>query len=154
MFGFGMQDIVGQTQGLIAARAALTRRLRASAADGIDRRKLRPLLGAIAAGNRELRRLAAHPAGDLATLAERVARLDAWTRGRSRSARSVAAWDSATASRARHADASGGVLVRSPERSADFRIRGPLEVWHADRPVRVRGEGVRALLALLLLHAR
>jgi hypothetical protein len=79
MFVFGMQDIVGQTQGLIGARAALTRRLRASAADGIDRRKLRPLLGAIAAGNRELRRLAAHPAGDLATLAERVASLDART---------------------------------------------------------------------------
>jgi hypothetical protein len=77
LFAFGMQDISGQTQGLIAARVALTRRLQASAADAVDRRKLRPLLVAITAGNRELRRLAARPAAaDVATLSERVARLD------------------------------------------------------------------------------
>jgi DNA-binding SARP family transcriptional activator len=35
----------------------------------------------------------------------------------------------------------------------EFRILGPLEVRHADRPVHVRGAKERALLALLLLHA-
>jgi len=80
MFGFGMQDVVGQTQGLIAARTALASRLLAAATDAIDRRKLRPLAAAVAAGNVELRRLAARPpSADLATLARRIARLDART---------------------------------------------------------------------------
>jgi DNA-binding SARP family transcriptional activator len=35
----------------------------------------------------------------------------------------------------------------------DFRILGPLEVWHEARPVRVAGDRQRALLAILLLHA-
>ena len=35
----------------------------------------------------------------------------------------------------------------------EFRILGPLEVRHADRPVRVAGAKERALLAVLLLHA-
>lgn len=35
----------------------------------------------------------------------------------------------------------------------DFRILGPLEVWHEGRPVRIDGTKERALLALLLLHA-
>jgi DNA-binding SARP family transcriptional activator len=34
----------------------------------------------------------------------------------------------------------------------DFRILGPLEVWHDDRPVRIEGARERALLAFLLLH--
>lgn len=80
MFGFGMQDVPGQTQGLIAARAALARRPRASAADTIDRHKLRPLIAAIAVGDHELQRLAASPpSADLATLAHRTARLNART---------------------------------------------------------------------------
>jgi hypothetical protein len=81
LFGFGLQDVRGQTEGLIAARVALSRRLIASAADAIDRRKLRTLVAAIADGNHELQRLAnSPPAGDLATLAARVARLDARTK--------------------------------------------------------------------------
>jgi hypothetical protein len=80
MFGFGMQDVAGQAQGLIAARATLTRRLPASAADAVDRRKLRPLIEAVAAGNHELVRLvAADQTGDLATVATHVARFDART---------------------------------------------------------------------------
>jgi DNA-binding SARP family transcriptional activator len=35
----------------------------------------------------------------------------------------------------------------------DFRILGPLEVWHEDRPIQIRGAKERALLAFLLLHA-
>jgi DNA-binding SARP family transcriptional activator len=35
----------------------------------------------------------------------------------------------------------------------EFRILGPLEVWHEGHPVHVRGAKERALLALLLLHA-
>jgi DNA-binding SARP family transcriptional activator len=35
----------------------------------------------------------------------------------------------------------------------DFRLLGPLEVWHDDQAVPVRGAKQRALLALLLLHA-
>jgi hypothetical protein len=77
LFGFGMQDVAGQTQGLIAARTALARRLLASTADAVDRRKLRPLVAAIAAGSRALRRLAASPPpADLRALAARIARLD------------------------------------------------------------------------------
>jgi hypothetical protein len=80
LFGFGMQDVAGQTQGLTAARAALARRLLASTADAVDRRKLRHLVAAIAAGSRELRRLAASPPPrDLRALAARIARLDART---------------------------------------------------------------------------
>jgi DNA-binding SARP family transcriptional activator len=35
----------------------------------------------------------------------------------------------------------------------EFRILGPLEVWHASRPVHIRGAKERALVAFLLLHA-
>jgi DNA-binding SARP family transcriptional activator len=35
----------------------------------------------------------------------------------------------------------------------EFRILGPLEVWHDDRPLPISGEMRRALLALLLLNA-
>jgi DNA-binding SARP family transcriptional activator len=34
----------------------------------------------------------------------------------------------------------------------EFRILGPLEVWHEGRPVRIEGAKERAVLALLLLH--
>src|SRR5215207_9883394 len=65
MFGFGMQDVIGGAEGLIIARAALARRLERSARDAYDRRKLRPLVRAVAAGNRALARLAAaEAAGD------------------------------------------------------------------------------------------
>jgi len=77
MFGFGMQDVVGQAEGLIAARRALVGRLRASIRDAIDRGKLAPLVEAVGAGNRELLRLAAAGAvRDGALIAARVARLD------------------------------------------------------------------------------
>jgi len=77
MFGFGMQDVIGQAQGLLAARATLARRLPASATDAVDRRKLRPLIEAVAAGNHELVRLAsARQTSDLATIARRAARFD------------------------------------------------------------------------------
>ena len=80
MFAFGTQDAAGQAQGLIGARTALARRVRAAAADPIDRAKLRPLIAAIAAGNHELQRLAAGaPSPDLTTLRRRNARLDART---------------------------------------------------------------------------
>jgi hypothetical protein len=80
MFGFGMQDVVGQVDGLIAARAAFARRVLASAPDSIDRGKLRPLIDAVGAGNRALVRLAAADAvGDSAAAAERVARFDEHT---------------------------------------------------------------------------
>jgi DNA-binding SARP family transcriptional activator len=36
----------------------------------------------------------------------------------------------------------------------DFRILGPLEVWHEGGAIRVTGDRQRALLAILLLHAR
>jgi DNA-binding SARP family transcriptional activator len=35
----------------------------------------------------------------------------------------------------------------------EFRILGPLEVWHGGRPIRVGGAKERALLVVLLLHA-
>jgi DNA-binding SARP family transcriptional activator len=35
----------------------------------------------------------------------------------------------------------------------EFRILGPLEVWHEGRPVQIEGAKERALLAFLLLHA-
>jgi hypothetical protein len=75
LFGFGMQDVVGQAEGLVAARDELARRLRTAAADEIDRRKLAPLLAAIAAGSRALGAIAAADlAGDPDAVAERVAR--------------------------------------------------------------------------------
>jgi len=80
MFGFGMQDAVGQAEGLIIARETLGRALPAAAADAVDGRKLRPLVDAIAAGNRELVRLGTEDLlGDVAAVAKRVARLDART---------------------------------------------------------------------------
>ena len=80
MFGFGMQDVVGQAQGLIAARETLARALLASAADAADRRKLQPLVEAVAAGNHELVRLgSADYAGDVATVAKGAARFDSHT---------------------------------------------------------------------------
>lgn len=78
MFGFGMQDVVGGVEGLIAARDALVRGLGRSARDGFDRRRLAPLVRAVAAGNRELARLgAADAAGDEAAAARLLAGLDA-----------------------------------------------------------------------------
>ena len=77
MFGFGMQDVVGQAEGLIAARRELIARLRRASDDVTDRGKLGPLVAAVGAGNAELLRLAAAGAvrgGDL--IAARVARLD------------------------------------------------------------------------------
>lgn len=80
LFAFGMQDVVGQAEGIVAARDGLARRLRAAAGDDVDRRKLRPLLGAIAAGSRELGVIAAADlAGDHDTVAAHVARFDART---------------------------------------------------------------------------
>jgi hypothetical protein len=77
MFGFGMQDVVGQAEGLIAARAALARGVVAATPDPIDRRKLRPLVDAIHAGNRALARIgAAEAVGDAATVAARAASFD------------------------------------------------------------------------------
>ena len=35
----------------------------------------------------------------------------------------------------------------------EFRILGPLEVWHEGRPVGISGARQRELLAILLLHA-
>jgi hypothetical protein len=84
LFGFGMQDVIGQAEGLIAARAALAERLVASARDDIDRDKLRPLLEAVARGSRELARMArADAADDHAAVAALVAGFDART-GRER----------------------------------------------------------------------
>lgn len=80
LFGFGMQDALGAAEGLIAARAALTRRLIGSAQDGFDRRRLQPLVRAVAEGNRELARMAAaEAAGDYRAAARLVARFDART---------------------------------------------------------------------------
>ncbi len=80
MFGFGMQDAVGGAEGLLAARAGLARRLARSAHDALDRRRLRPLARALSDGDRELARLgAAQAAGDHATAAALLARLDART---------------------------------------------------------------------------
>ena len=77
LFGFGMQDIVGGAEGLIVARITLARRLAGSARDEFDTRKLRPLVRAVAAGNRELARLAAADAADdRAAVAGLLARLD------------------------------------------------------------------------------
>jgi len=80
LFGFGMQDVVGAAEGLIAARAELARRLVGSAQDVFDRRKLQPLVRAVADGNRELARLArADGGGDHAAAVRIVARFDART---------------------------------------------------------------------------
>jgi hypothetical protein len=76
LFGFGMQDVVGQAEGLIAVRTAFAERLGAAARDDIDRDKLRPLLDAVEAGSRELARMAAAEPGEVAAL---VARFDART---------------------------------------------------------------------------
>jgi hypothetical protein len=75
-----MQDVVGQAEGLIAARTALAGRLRAAASGAADRRRLGPLLRAIAAGSRELGALAAADVeGDRTAVAARVARFDGRT---------------------------------------------------------------------------
>jgi hypothetical protein len=80
LFGFGMQDVIGQAEGLIAARTAFAERLVAFARDDIDRDKLRPLLEAVERGSRELARMArADAAGDHAAVAELVGRFDART---------------------------------------------------------------------------
>ena len=41
LFAFGMQDVVGQAEGIVAARDGLARSLRAAAGDDVDLRKLR-----------------------------------------------------------------------------------------------------------------
>jgi hypothetical protein len=80
MFAFGLQDVLGSAEGLFAARSALARRLAGAAGDAFDRRRLRPLVRAISAGNRQLARLAAAEAsGDDAAVAGLVARFDALT---------------------------------------------------------------------------
>ena len=72
-----MQDVVGGAEGLIVARTALARRLARAARDELDPRKLRPLVRAVAAGSRELARVAAaEAAGDRAAVAGLLARLD------------------------------------------------------------------------------
>jgi hypothetical protein len=77
VFAFGLQDVAGQVEGLVSVRDALGRELRAGAPGAGDRRALAPLLTAIAAGSRELERLAtADLAGDRADVARRVARFD------------------------------------------------------------------------------
>jgi hypothetical protein len=76
LFGFGMQDVAGQVEGLIAARAAFAERLVGAARDDIDRAKLRPLLEAVENGSRELARL---PGADAAEVPGLVARFDAGT---------------------------------------------------------------------------
>jgi hypothetical protein len=79
MFGFGMQDVIGQAEGLVGTRAALMDRL-AAAGDPIDRRKLQPLIAAVRDGSRELARIgSADATGDHAAVADRVARFDART---------------------------------------------------------------------------
>ena len=91
LFAFGLQDVAGQADGLAAARADLARRLRAAATGADDRRRIAPLLAAIAAGSRELDRLAAADlAGDRDAVEAGVARFDDRTaaeRERSRRAR-------------------------------------------------------------------
>ena len=79
LFGFGLQDVVGQAEGLIAARSDLAVRL-ARTGDAIDRVKLHALTEAIAGGTREFVRLGAADArSDHELVAEIVARLDART---------------------------------------------------------------------------
>ena len=80
LFAFGMQDVVGQVDGLLGARATLAQQLRSAAAGKIERRKLRPLLDALAEGDRVLAGIAtAQVARDRAAVAARVARLDQHT---------------------------------------------------------------------------
>jgi hypothetical protein len=80
LFGFGMQDAVGQAEGLIGVRTELAERLAAAARDNVDDAKLRALLRAIDAGNRELARMArAGAADDHAVVARLVAGFDAAT---------------------------------------------------------------------------
>jgi hypothetical protein len=77
LFGFGMQDVVGQAEGVIAARTAFAEGLRAAARDDIDRAKARPLLRAIDDGNHALADVArADAAGDHAAVTALVARFD------------------------------------------------------------------------------
>ena len=77
LFGFGMQDVIGQAEGLIAARTTFAERLAASAEDTIDRERIRPLLDAVGDGSRELARMArADAAGDHAAVSAIVARFD------------------------------------------------------------------------------
>ena len=65
MFGFGMQDVVRPGAGPDRRSRGARARASLATADAIDRRKLRPLVAAIAAGNHELVRLAsARPRDD------------------------------------------------------------------------------------------
>ena len=80
LFAFGLQDVVGQAEGLIAVRSAFALRVVDLASDDIDRAKLRPLADAIDDGNAELARMAgADAAGDAAGVSAVVARFDART---------------------------------------------------------------------------
>src|SRR5215213_9854376 len=53
----------------------------------------------------------------------------------------------------RRGQASDNWAVMGSAAPLEFRLLGPLEVWREGRPLRLRGERQRALLALLLLHA-
>src|SRR5215211_5200497 len=53
----------------------------------------------------------------------------------------------------RRGQASDNWAVMGSAGPLEFRLLGPLEVWREGRPLRLRGERQRALLALLLLHA-
>jgi hypothetical protein len=92
LFGFGLQDVVGQAEGLVAVRAALAERLVAAARDDVDRDKLRPLLAAIRDGSGQLVRIA-RAAGDQAAVDAFVARFDARTGPERASARRLGLGD-------------------------------------------------------------
>jgi len=80
LFAFGLQDVAGQAEGLVAARSGLARRLRGAAGAAADRRRVAPLLTALATGNRELRLLgAAGVAGVGAAVEARVGRFEGRT---------------------------------------------------------------------------
>jgi hypothetical protein len=92
LFGFGLQDVVGQAEGLVAVRAALAERLVAAARDDVDRDKLRPRLAAIRDGSGQLVRIA-RAAGDQAAVDAFVARFDARTGPERASARRLGLGD-------------------------------------------------------------
>ena len=90
MFGFGMQDVTGAVEGLLTLRAALARSLRGAARDDLDRGRLRPLMLALAAGDRALVRIAN---GDRAAIAGSLERFDAQVAREQRVARRLGLGD-------------------------------------------------------------